>query len=271
MRPAWSGAIAFGVVTVPVKLYSVVEASHEVAFHLLDRETLTPIKEIRVNPKTGDEVPWSRIVRGVEFAKGRYVTLSKEELAALPLPSARTIDLFGFPAADEVDPLLFESAYYVGPAEGGEKAYELLRDAMAKLDKVGIGKIAVRTREHLALLRPDGRVLVLHTMHFADEVREPDTVPDLPRRVQAHANERRMAEQLVSSMAIAFKPELYRSEYKKALNALVKAKREHTPLPEARPEPKIVDLQEALRRSLEHTGPGRGRRRGVQRRIKAAS
>lgn len=278
MRPAWSGAIAFGLVTVPVKLYSVVEASHEVAFHLLDRETLTPIKEVRVNPKTGNEVPWNQIVRGVEYAKGRYVTLSKEELAALPLPSAHTINVFGFPDAAEVDPLLFESAYYVGPGEGGGKAYELLRDALAKLGKAGIGKIALRTREHLAALRPHGRVLVLHTLHFADEVRASTNVPDLPRRVQVHANERRMAEQLVSSMAIAFEPEQYHSEYKKALNALVKAKREHKPLPEVRPEAKIVDLQEALRRSLEETRPRRAGaqaggpgRRAAHRRMRAAS
>src|SRR5579859_7401998 len=102
MRPAWSGTIAFGLVTLPVKLYPVVESAREVAFHLLDRDTLTPIKEVRVNPKTGDEVPWNRVVRGVEVSKRRYVPLSREELAALPLPSAHTIDLFGFVEADEI-------------------------------------------------------------------------------------------------------------------------------------------------------------------------
>ncbi|HLW48482.1 MAG TPA: Ku protein [bacterium] len=270
MRPAWLGTIAFGLVSVPVKLYAVVESSQEVAFHLLDRKTLTPIKEVRVNPKTGDEVPWNQVVRGVEYAKGRYVTLTKEELDALPLPSAHTIDLFGFPSRGEVDPLLFDRAYYAGPGEGGQKAYGLLREALEKLDKVGVGKVAMRTREHLAVLRPHGRILVLHTLYFADEVREAADVPDVPRRVTVHANERRMAEQLVSSMAIAFEPDQYRSEYKKALNALVRAKREHKPLPEARPEAKIVDLQEALRRSLEERGAGRGRRRVGHKPMKAA-
>jgi DNA end-binding protein Ku len=270
MHPAWSGTIAFGLVTVPVKLYSAIEPSQEVAFHLLDRDTLTPIKEIRVNPKTGEEVPWNQIVRGVEYAKGRYVALSKEELDALPLPSAHTIDLFGFPDTGAVDPVSFDRSYYVGPGDGGQKAYALLRDAMAKLDKVGLGKIAMRTREHLAVLRPDGRVLVLHTMHFADEVRDAAVVPDIPRRLDVHANERRMAEQLVGSMAMRFEPEQYRSEYKKALNALVKAKREHKSLPEVRPEAKIVDLQEALRRSMEQARrPGRARR--AHRRMNAAS
>jgi DNA end-binding protein Ku len=279
MRPFWSGTIAFGLVTIPVKLYSVVEPSQEVRFHLLDRESLTPIKEIRVNPKSGDEVPWNRVVRGVEYAKGRYVELSKDELEALPLPSAHAIDLLGFAAAGEVDPLLFENAYYVGPDKSGEKAYQLLRDALAKLGKVGVGKIAMRTREHLALLRPHGRVLVLHSMHFANEIRDAGTVPDVPRRVEVHQNERRMAERLVSSMAMAFEPGQYRSEYKKALDALVKAKREHRPLPEARPEAKIVDLQDALRRSLAEVRSARraahavrsGRRRAGHRPAKAAS
>jgi DNA end-binding protein Ku len=159
----------------------------------------------------------------------------------------------------------------VAPGQGGDKAYGLLRDALTKLDKVGIGKIALRTREHLAALRPHGRVLVLHTMHFADEVRASTGVPDLPHRIEVHTNERRMAEQLVSSMAIPFEPDRYHSAYKKALNALVKAKREHKPLPEARPEAKIVDLQEALRRSLEEARPGGRRRRVAHRRMKAAS
>ena len=259
MRPTWSGTIAFGMVTLPVKLYSVVEASREVSFHLLDRETLTPIKEIRVNPKTGDEVPWDRIVRGVEVAKRRYVPLSREELAALPLPSAHTIDLFGFAETDEVDPLLFDNAYYVTPGEGGAKPYDLLREGLEKLDKVGLGKIALRTREHLAVLRPHGRMLVLHTVYFADEVRDARAVPDVPRRVQVQAAERRMAEQLIAGMVTPFEHGRYKSEYKKALDALVKAKLHGKELLVPRPERKVIDLREALKRSLEAARPRGGR------------
>jgi DNA end-binding protein Ku len=271
VRPVWSGTIAFGLVTVPVKLYPVVESSREVSFHLLDRKTLTPIKEVRVNPKTGGEVPWDQVVRGVEVAKRRYVPLSREELAELPLPSAKTIDLVGFVGADEVDPLLFESAYYVGPGEGGGKAYELLRDALRKLGKVGVGKIALRTREHLAVLRPHGRMLLLHTVHFADEVRDAGAVPDLPRRVQAQAAERRMAEQLITSMVTPFEHGRYKSDYKKALDQLVKAKLHDKALPAARPERKVIDLQDALRRSLEEARPRGGGRRPRPRHMKAAS
>lgn len=259
MRPTWSGTIAFGMVTLPVKLYSVVEPSHEVSFHLLDRQTLTPIKEVRVNPKTGDEVPWDRIVRGVEVAKRRYVPLSREELATLPLPSSHTIDLFGFAETDEVDPLLFDNAYYAAPGEGGAKPYDLLREGLKKLDKVGLGKIALRTREHLAVLRPHGRILVLHTVYFADEVRDERTVPDVPRRVEVQAAERRMAEQLIAGMVTPFEPGRYKSEYKKALDTLVKAKLHGKELPVPRPERKVIDLREALKRSLEAARP-RGRR-----------
>lgn len=267
MRPVWSGTIVFGLVTLPVKLYPVVESAREVAFHLLDSETLTPIKEVRVNPKTGDEVPWNRIVRGVEVSKHRYLPLSREELAALPLPSVHTIDLVSFADADQVDPLLFDTAYYAAPGEGGEKAYALLRDALDKLGKAGVGKIALRMREHLAVLRPHGRVLALHTMYFADEVREDGAVPGVPRRVQVPAGERRMAEQLVAGMAAPFEYARYKSEYKKALDRLVRAKRQNKTLPAAPTERKVVDLQEALRRSLGDARPRAGRR---PRRLKAA-
>lgn len=270
MRPAWSGTIAFGLVTLPVKLYSVMESSREVSFHLLDGETLTPIKEVRVNPKSGDEVPWNRVVRGVEVSKRRYVPLSREELAALPLPSAHTIDLVGFVEADKVDPLLFDTAYYVAAGEGGAKPYALLRDGLEKLGKAGVGKVALRTREHLAVLRPHGRMLVLHTVYFADEIRDESAVPDVPRRVQVQAAERRMAEQLIAGMAMPFEHARYKSEYKTALDRLVKAKLRGKELPAAAaPERKVIDLQEALRRSLQEARPRGGRLR--PRRMKAAS
>jgi DNA end-binding protein Ku len=261
MRPAWSGTVAFGLVTVPVRLYAAVEAGQEVAFRLLDRRTLTPIKEVRVNAKTGREVPWAQITRGVEYAKGRFLAVSHDELAKLPLPSAHTIDLFGFVDAGAIDPVMLESAYYVGPGAGGDKAYALLRDGLAGLGKAGIGKIAMRTREHLAALRVHGGILVLQTLHYADEIRDADDVPDVPRRTPGRPAERKMAEQLIRSMAIPFEPARYRSDYKRALNALIRAKRAGKELPKPAPEQKIVDLQEALRRSLEQAGGTRPRRR----------
>jgi len=256
MRPIWSGTLAFGLVTIPVKLYSAVESGSDVSFRLLDSTTLSPIKEIRVNPATREEVPWDRIVRGVEHAKGKYVALSGEELKALPLLTAHTVELLGFVEAEEIDSLYYDKAYYLGPGKGGEKAYELLRRTLEEQNKVGIGKVAIRTREHLAAVRPADGALVMQTLYYADEVRSAELIPDLPRNVRVLPAERRMAEQLVSSMVTSFNPGEYKSEYRQALRKLVKAKLAGRPLAEPAAAPrKVIDLQEALKQSLARLRP----------------
>ncbi|HEV8340072.1 MAG TPA: Ku protein [bacterium] len=262
MRPIWSGTLAFGLVTIPVKLYSAVESSSDVSFRLLDRETLKPIKEIRINPETKEEVPWEQIVRGVEHAKGRYVPISSEELKALPLPTAHTVELLGFVDADDVNPLFIDKTYFLGPGKGGEKAYELLRHTLEEEGKVGLGKVAIRTREHLAAVRPVDGVLVMQTLYYADEVRGADDIPDLPKHVRVAPAEKKMAEQLVGSMVTSFEPGEYKSEYKQALAKLVKAKLAGRPLsePEAGPR-KVIDLQEALKASLARMRSGRTTKR----------
>ncbi|MBI3975806.1 MAG: Ku protein [Armatimonadetes bacterium] len=250
MRPIWSGTLAFGLVTIPVKLYSAVESSSEVSFRLLDRETLTPIKEIRVNPETKEEIPWERIVRGVEHAKEKYVALTSEELKSLPLPTAHTVELLGFVDAEEISPLYFDKAYYLGPGKGGEKAYELLRRTLEEEGKVGLGKVAIRTREHLAAVRPTDGALVMQTLYYADEVRAADEIPDLPKNVRVLPAERKMAEQLIGSMVTRFDPAEYKSDYQQALRKLIKAKMAGRTLPEPQAPRKVIDLQEALRASL---------------------
>jgi DNA end-binding protein Ku len=262
MRPLWSGFLAFGLITIPVKLYSAVESSREVHFKLLDKETLTPIKEVRINPETGKEVPWDRVAHGVQYTKGKYVTLSDEDLKALPLPSARTIDLFGFTPRGDVDPLFYDKPYYVGPAEGGGKAYELLRQVLEEEERVGLGRLAIRTREHLVAVGPRGPALVAHTLYYADEVREPSSIPDLPRSVRLHPNERKMATQLIESMAVEFRPAEWHSEYKEALQKLIKAKAEGREPAPAPVSGKVIDLQAALRESLKRAQAEHKSRRG---------
>lgn len=268
MRPIWSGTLAFGLVTIPVKLYSAVESSSDVSFRLLDRETLKPIKEIRVNPDTKEEVPWEQVVRGVEHAKGKYLPISSEELKALPLPTAQTVELLGFVDAEEINPLFLDKTYFLGPGKGGEKAYELLRRTLEEEHKVGLGKVAIRTREHLAAVRPVDAALVMQTLYYADEVRAADEIPDLPKNVRVAPAEKKMAEQLVSSMATSFDPGDYQSEYKQALQKLVKAKLAGRPLVEQEAGPrKVIDLQEALTASLARMRSGvkakQARRRAV--------
>ena len=253
MRPIWSGVLSFGLITVPVKLYAATEAGDEVRFHLLDKDTLTPIKEVRINPDTGKEVPWDRIVRGVEYAKGKYVALSNEELKALPLPSAHTIDISGFVDADRIDPVFFDRAYFLGPDKGGAKAYELLREALVEEHKVALGKVAIRTREYPVAVRPEGRALMMQTLHYADEIRKASAIPELNGKITIHPNERKMGKQLIASMAVSFHPEEFKSDYKKSLQALVKAKLAGDELPPQKAATaKVIDLQEALRASLKH-------------------
>jgi len=256
MRPIWSGTLAFGLVTIPMKLYSAVESTSEANFRLLDSETLTPIKEMRVNPQTGKEVPWERVVRAVEHAKGKYVAFSPQELKALPLPSANTVELLGFVDAEEIDPLLFDKAYYLGPGKGGEKAYSLLRRTLAEEGKVGLGKVAIRTREHLVAVRPRDEALVMQTLFYADEVRGAGEIPDLPQDVRIQANERKMAEQLVASMEMSFNHNEFKSDYKDALKKLIRAKLAGKTLTEPEAPRKVIDLQEALKQSLQRIRTG---------------
>jgi len=257
VRPLWSGALTFGLVSIPVKLYTAVETHSEARFRLLDAATSTPIKEVRVNPDTGKEIPWEHIVHGVEYAKGKYVGLSSEELRTLPLASAHAIELLGFVDPIEIDPVYIDRTYYLGPGPGGGKPYELFRKALEEKKKAGIGKVTIRTREHLAAVHPQGRVLAMQTLFYADEVRSADTVPDLPNRIAIHANEQRMASQLIESMTMEFDPTEYRSEYKQALKRLVKARLEGKQLPPPKAGARVIDLQEALRASLKSSRAGR--------------
>ncbi len=262
MRPIWSGVLAFGLVTIPIKLFSATETKNEVRFHLLDKDTLSPIKEIRVNPKTGKEIPWPQIVRGVEYAKNKFVPLSDAELKALPLPTASTIDVSGFVDAGQIDPLYFDRPYFLGPEKRGEKAYELLRQILNDAHKAAIGRVAIRTREHPVAIRPEGRALIMQTLHYPDEVRKVDDIPGVDEKVTIHANELKMGRQLVASMSDGFDPEEFKSDYKQALQKLVKAKLAGKEL--AAPKPasaKVIDLQEALKASLKQARGGERRHR----------
>ena len=261
MRPIWSGVLAFGLVTIPVKLFSATESSGEVQFHLLDRDTLTPIKEIRVNRDTGQEVPWEQIVHGVEYAKGKYVALTNDELKALPLPTVNTIDISGFADAEQIDPLYLDRAYFLGPDKGGVKAYEVLRGALQEEQKIALGKVAIRTREHPVAIRPEGRVLVMQTLHYPEEVRKVSDVPGLTEKVAIHTIELKMGKQLVSTMAVAFDPGEFKSEYKKALQKLVRAKLAGKELTAQKPAlARVIDLQQALQASLKQARGGERKR-----------
>ncbi len=171
MRPVWTGALTFGLVNIPVRLHSAVQAKERVSFRLLHKEDLSPIRYDRVCQEDGEVVDWKDIVKGYEYSKGKFVVMTDDDFKAAAIDSAKTIDVIDFVRADEIDPRYFETPYYIAPAKGGEKAYALLREAIKESGMVGIGKITMRTNSlHLAGVKAVGDALVLEIMRFADEI-----------------------------------------------------------------------------------------------------
>jgi DNA end-binding protein Ku len=251
MKTIWKGAISFGLVTIPVRVYGATEEK-SLRFHQLHAPDGGRIRYKRVCSVDGEEVDWSEIVKGYEYEKDHYVTLTDEELASLPVTSAKAIEIERFVDVDQIDPIFFQKSYYVVPEATGLKAYQLLREAMADDDKVAVAKVAFREKEHLATLRLRDNVFVLETMYWPDEIRAAD-FDVLDEQVQVRPQEVRMARSLIESLSSDFEPEEFRDTYREALEELVAKKvqgEEITYSEEAEPS-KVVDLMEALRASVE--------------------
>jgi DNA end-binding protein Ku len=255
-RSIWTGAISFGLVTVPVKLYSAVQRK-TVRFHQLDSEGGVRINQRRVNPITGEEVPYERLVKGFEIAPDKYVLIEPGELEALEPEKTRTIDIEDFVDLSDIDPVLYDHPYYLAPGPGGAKPYRLLLEAMAETGKVGIATVVIRSKQHLVALRPMGDVLGMATMLFADEVIDPERLDDLPDpdEVKTTDKELAIAKQLVESLAGDFEPSKYRDTYREEVLALIerKAAGEEVavqPVVEEAPA-EVPDLMSALQASLE--------------------
>jgi len=249
-RSIWSGAIAFGLVNVPVQLYTAV-AQKEIRFHLLHEKDGGRIHLQRVCSIDEEVVPWNEITKGYGISRGRHVLVSPEELEALDPKATHTIDIDAFVDLDEIDPIYFESTYHVVPDEGAARAYMLLVEAMEKQHKIAIAKMVLRTKQHLACLRPMDKSLVLSTMQYADEI---VPVVDVAAPVSAKPSEKelKLAEQLIGALSAKFEPEKYTDEYRERVLELVEKKSKgeviETPGPER--EPEVIDLADALARSL---------------------
>src|SRR5436309_655660 len=206
-RAIWSGAISFGLVNVPVKLFSATSPK-AVRFHQVSAKTGARIRQKRVDPSTGEEVPYEEIVKGYEVSPDRYVLIDPEELDALDPKATKTVDIEDFVDLDEIDPIYYDHSYYLAPTAGGAKAYRLLLDAMRESGKVGIGRVVLRSKQQLCALRPTGDVLTLSTMLFGDEVLAPDRLDELDAVEDAEASGRelKMAEQLIESLSAEFDP-----------------------------------------------------------------
>jgi DNA end-binding protein Ku len=253
-RAIWSGAISFGLVNVPVKLYSATSPK-TVRFHQLSSKTGARIRQKRVDPSTDEEVPYEEIVKGYEITPDHYVLIDPEELDALDPKATRTIDIEEFVDLDEIDPIYYDHSYYLAPTAGGAKAYRLLLDAMRESGKVGIGRVVLRSKQQLAALRPTGNVLTLTTMLFGDEVLPPDRLDELDSVAEAEASERelKMAEQLIESLSGEFDPSKFRDEYRERVLKLIerKAAGEEIAVQPQAEEPAVApDLMAALEASL---------------------
>ena len=208
MRAIWKGAISFGLVNIPVGLYTATRGRNEIKFHMLRDSDQSPIRYKRIAEVDQKEVPWEHIVKGYEYEKGEYVVLDDKDFERVNIKSNQMVDIREFVNLDEIDPMFFDQPYYLVPEKGGEKGYALLRDALKDSGKVGIAKVSIRTREHLAAVKPNGQVLVLELMHFPDELADAKELP-IPEKVQVGKKEMTMAGSLIEGMSDKWEPEKY--------------------------------------------------------------
>jgi DNA end-binding protein Ku len=249
-RPIWKGAIAFGMVSIPVNLFAAT-VSKDLSLHLLHRECLTRLKELRWCPLHERAIPPEEIVRGYEYAKGQYVVLAEEDLASLPIPSKHTIALSAFVKAAAIDPVFYNKSYYLEPDTVGVKPYALLLRALRDKQLAALARVTLRTRERLCALRPFDGTIVMETLFHADEVRVPARL-EMPK-VDLSDQELAMAFNFIDLLSSPFQPAEYEDTYRAALQRLIEAKLQGQPAPEApAPSPaKVVDLMAALKASVD--------------------
>jgi DNA end-binding protein Ku len=284
MRAIWKGAISFGMVTIPIKLYAATE-QRDVRFRLLHRADGAPIEEKRFCTEDGKEVAWEDLVRGYEVKKGEYVVLEPDEIEEAKPESGTTIEIGDFVSGEEVDPIYYEKSYFLEPTDVGAKAFTLLRRSLEETDRIALARVTIRTRERLATVRTYEDTLVLETMFWPDEIRSTGAL-DLPegRSAEVRSKELQMAEELVKNLSGRFEPSEYRDAYRAAIEGLIERKMsgERRNAKRRRPEPKVIDLMEALEASVKKARGGESRasgeskgagesKTGTRRRSKSAS
>jgi len=262
-RSIWNGTISFGLVNVPVGLYSAIQPK-SISFHEMTKSGHR-IRHKRVDEKTGREVDYNAIVKGYERSNGKYVLVEPEELDAAAPTQTRTIEIEDFVDLADIDPIYYNATYYVSPrsGNGADKAYVLLREAMERSGRAAIGRFVMRTKQYLVVIRPDDNMLVLETLYFADEVRNPKEL-DIPSRVKVSPNEVKIAKQLIDSLTREWDPKHYKDTYRAALQKVIErvAKGEEITVEEPDEEhAEVVDLVEALQRSLDAKKKPRARKR----------
>jgi DNA end-binding protein Ku len=254
MRAIWKGSISFGLVNIPIALYPATR-KEELKFRLLRKSDLSPVNYKRVAEKDGKEVAWEHIVKGYEYEKGKFVVLDEKDFQRVDLEATQTVDIQDFVDLEEIDPMFFYKPYYLEPQKGGDKAYVLLREALADEKKVGIAKVIIKTRQYLAGVKALDHGLVLELMHFADELLDTSKLK-LPKKAEIGRREKEMAQALVHSMTSKWDPEKYHDDYRKALMEVIEEKvesggKEIEAKPKSKREStKVIDLVSVLQESL---------------------
>ena len=276
MRAIWKGSISFGLVNIPIGLYPATRRD-EVSFRQLRKTDLSPINYKRVAEADQKEVPWEDIVKGYEYQKGEFVVITAEDFERANVEATQTVEITDFVELDEIDPMFFDKPYYLEPQKGGKKAYALLRDALKETGKVGIARVVIKTKQHLAAVKAKDDALVLELMHFAHELLE-TTDLDLPKEEAVGKKELEMAKSLVQSMTAKWEPKKYQDEYTNQLLKVIEEKVEAggKDLPKAKaktkPATNVVDLVAILKKSIEeNSGKGKNKESRPNRKLKKAA
>jgi DNA end-binding protein Ku len=260
MRAIWKGSISFGLVNIPIALYSATR-TEDLKFRLLRAKDLSPVNYKRVAEADGKEVPWDQIVKGYEYEKDKFVVLKDEDFKRVDVEATQMVNIASFVKLEDVNPIFFHKPYYMEPQKGGDKAYVLLREALRASGKIAIAKVVIKTRQHLAAVKPQEKGLMLELMHFATELIDVDEFK-LPATTDIGKKELQMAEALIDSMSDEWKPEDYVDEYREALEKVIEEKVEKGGKVEAKPARKmkptnVIDLVSVLQKSLDESAGGR--------------
>jgi DNA end-binding protein Ku len=264
MRAIWKGSISFGLVNIPISLYPATK-SEELHFSLLRKTDLSPINFRRVAQADGKEVPWEEIVKGYEYEKGKFVVFRDEDFKRVDIEATQSVDIVDFVELAEVNPMHFEKPYYMEPGRGAGKAYGLLKESLQKTGKVGIAKVVIRTRQHLASVKPNGDFLVLELMHFADEIVSPDALKK-PEGAKPSDKEMQMATALIGSLTHPWDPERYEDDYRvavlKVIDEKIAAGGKEIPKVSGKaggkPATNVIDLVSVLQQSLDQASSASG-------------
>lgn len=256
MHTIWKGAISFGLVNIPVKMFAATE-DKDISMRYLHSKCGSPLSYVRKCPVCEEEVPWENIQKGYEYEKGKFVIIEKEELEQLKTETSREIQILDFVHLSEIDPIYFQKTYYLGPGDTGAGAYSLLMKALSNSGKIGIAKVTLRSKTTLAAIRIVDNCIAMETIFYPDEIRAADHVPNLPDNVEVNEKELQMAEMLIEQLTTPFEPGKYHDDYRSRLLELIESKmkgEEFKVAPEA-PESNVVDLMAALQASLEQVKP----------------